>query len=519
MTHIDTQPHIGKIILGETVRTLSEINHNATRAAQGLKQLGMGTGDVIALLLRNDFSLFEASFAANLLGALVVPINWHASADEVDYILRDSGARILVAHTDLYNRLEQPSLPGLDLLLVDTPEAIKQAFRIPDAIAKSSEQAFLWDQWLENFPPLQDHPQTSGGSMIYTSGTTGRPKGVRRPPLTKEQMPRAMAMACAMYGFQPDQPATTVITGPMYHSGPNGYGLLAARLNATIVLQPRFNETELLQLIEKHAVTHLHMVPTMFIRLLRLAKEIRMKYDLSSLVWVAHGAAPCPPGVKELMIDWWGPVINEYYGSTETGGITVQTSKDASRKPGSVGRAIEGVDIRIFDDNGQQQDAGITGKIYIRTNAFGDFDYHGKSQDRREISQGDFVWVGDIGYLDEEGFLYLCDRRKDIINSGGVNIYSAEVEAAILDMPGIEDCAVFGIPDDDLGEVVCSHITLIPSAKVTPDQVTDFVRTRLGRMKAPATVVVEDELPRQESGKIFKSKLRAPYWQDRTRNI
>lgn len=509
----------GKIILGDDVHSLSDIANRAACAAQGMNDLGLGSGDVVALLLRNDFSFFEATFAANSLGAVVVPINWHASKDEVNYIIQDCGAKILIAHTDLYDKLWGNIPPDIELLLVSTPDEIKRAFNLTDTRTVTPEDVKIWDHWLTQFPPRQEAPLPSGGSMIYTSGTTGRPKGVKRPPLEEAKLLQAIGMACAMYGFQPDMPMTTLVTGPLYHSGPNGHSMLSARFGATIILQSRFNEAELLHLIKKHRVTHIHMVPTMFVRLLKLSNQQRQKYNLSSLQWVAHGAAPCPPKVKEKMIAWWGPVINEYYGSTETGGITVQTSKGAIEKPGSVGQAIEGIKLKIMNDDGQQLKAGEVGNIFIYNNFYGDFDYHGQAQERKDITQGEYVWIGDIGYLDEDDFLYLCDRRSDIINSGGINIYTAEIEAAILEISGITDCAVFGIPDEDLGEVVCAHITLASSTNILPGDITTFINKRLGRMKAPSTVVIATELPRQESGKIFKKKLRAPYWQNKKQNI
>ncbi len=509
----------GKIILGDDIRTLTDIAVRAARAAQGLSDMGIGSGDVVALLLRNDFALFEATFAVNSLGALVVPINWHASRDEIDYTLRDCDAKVVIAHADLYHKLSDGSLTDIELLVVNTPSEIKQAFNISGDKAKAPEQVKIWDDWLVSFPPRLEPPQPSGGSMIYTSGTTGRPKGVKRPPLKEQQLQKAIKMACAMYGFHPETHMTTVVTGPMYHSGPNGHAMLSARFGATIILQSRFDETELLHLIEKYKVSHMHMVPTMFVRLLKLSNHEQQKHELSSLIWVAHGAAPCPPQVKEKMIKWWGPVINEYYGSTETGGITVQSSNRALEKPGSVGQAITGIEIKILDEDGLQLNTGQVGNIYIRNDFYGDFDYHGRTQDRKDIGQDGFVWIGDIGYLDEDGFLYLCDRRSDIINSGGINIYTAEIEAAILEMPGITDCAVFGIPDDDLGEVVCTHLTLDQSKVILPGDITHFIKMRLGRMKAPSSIVITNNLPRQESGKIFKKKLRDPYWEGKTQKI
>jgi long-chain acyl-CoA synthetase len=302
------------------------------------------------------------------------------------------------------------------------------------------------------------------------------------------------------------------MTGPLYHAAPNFYGLFAVREGALAVLQPRFGGEELLRLIEHHRITHLHMVPTMFVRLLRLPEAMRRRYDLSSLESVVHGAAPCPIHVKQAMIDWWGPVVGEYYGGTETGFVTFHTAAEAARKPGTVGRPLTGVTLRIHDDAGRELPPGQIGEIYCSLYGAADFTYHGLPERRREIERDGLVTLGDMGYLDADGYLFLCDRKRDMVISGGVNIYPAEIEAALLALPGVRDCAVFGIPDDEFGESLCCCIEAETGAALGEAEVRAFLGERLSGFKVPQTIRFERELPREDSGKIIKRRLRDPYW-------
>ncbi|MCX7172726.1 MAG: AMP-binding protein [Proteobacteria bacterium] len=508
------------VISGERRRGKAEIAERAARAAAGLHRAGVGQGDTVALLLRNDIAIFEVSTATTALGAYPVPINWHFKPDEIGYILSDCKAKALVAHRDLLRNLPAQLPPGLLLLVVDTPPEIAAAYGLPAGPpeAQQGTAAQAWDEWLAAHEPWNGQPQLTS-SVIYTSGTTGKPKGVMRPPMTEAQAQRAFAMVMGMYGFRMGEPIRTVITGPMYHTAPNGYGLTVFRFGGSVVLQPRFDPLGLLELIEKYRITHLHLVPTMFVRLLKLTADERQSRDLSSLQFVSHGAAPCSPRVKQAMIDWWGPVINEYYGSTETGGITVQSSQDALRKPGSVGRPLPGVKLRIDDDAGKPLATGEAGNIHINTQAMPAFAYLGKSGAQPETDEETYVWVGDIGYLDDDGYLFLCDRRTDIINSGGVNVYTAEIEAALLEIEGIEDCAVFGIPDEEYGESICAHLVVHPAASLTEEGIKSFLSERLSGYKLPRRIVFADALPREESGKVFKRKIREPYWTKADRAI
>jgi long-chain acyl-CoA synthetase len=375
-----------------------------------------------------------------------------------------------------------------------------------------------WSRWLENFPPLAPRDVAVPGAMIYTSGTTGRPKGVRRTPANAAQMDALYAPIVTAFGMRPG--IRTIIPAPLYHSAPNTYAALSVRLGAELILlMPRFEPEELLQLIETHRITHLQTVPTMFIRLLKLPADIREKYDVSSLEHVVHAAAPCPAEVKQAMIDWWGPVINEYYGATEIGSVVYCTSAEWMAHPGSVGRALPGVELRVLREDGQDCDVGEPGDVYARIIAGTDFTYHGDDAKRRNAERGGLISVGDIGYLDADGFLFLCDRRNDMVISGGVNIYPAEIESALVQLPAVADCAVFGIPDDEMGEALCACIQ--PAFDAVPDEaeIRAQLRGKVASYKVPKRIVFMEALPREDSGKIFKRRLREPYWAGRERRI
>jgi long-chain acyl-CoA synthetase len=295
--------------------------------------------------------------------------------------------------------------------------------------------------------------------------------------------------------------------------------MASARLGLHMVLQPRFEAEDMLRLIAAHGITHMHIVPTMFVRLLRLPAEVRARHDVSSLCFVSHGAAPCAPAVKRQMIEWWGPVINEYYGATETGVVVWHGSEEALRKPGTVGRLVPGGVLRIVDEDGKDVKQGEVGEIYLRGPHLSEFTYNNDDAKRREVALGELVTVGDVGYVDADGFLFLCDRKRDMIISGGVNIYPAEIEGALIQMPGVRDCAVFGIPDEEFGEQICAHVE--PAADVFLDaaSVRAYLGQHLARYKVPRVVEFSAALPREDSGKIFKRKLRAPYWEKAGRSI
>ncbi|MDX1383482.1 MAG: acyl-CoA synthetase [Thermoanaerobaculia bacterium] len=507
------------ILSGERSLTQDELQRNVSRAASGFEALGVGSGDAVAILLRNDFPFFEASMAANLLSAHAVPINWHFKAEEAGYILSDCGAKALVAHADLIDGVRAGIPDGVHVLVAATPPEVRQAYGIAAEAAEVAPADEAWDAWRDAQPQRPAAAPPPPSSMIYTSGTTGNPKGVRREPFTEESGATFSAMARLIFGFSPDGGFRTAVTGPMYHSAPNAYGLYAARNGGFCILQPRFDPEELLALIEEHRLTHLHMVPTMFVRLLKLPAEVRERYDLSSLEFVVHAAAPCPPEVKRQMIEWWGPVINEYYGATETGGVVFHTAEEALRKPGTVGRPIPGGIVKIFDDDGGELGPNQPGEVYMRIEGLPDFTYLGLDDKRREIEREGLVTAGDVGYLDDDGYLFLCDRKKDMVISGGVNIYPAEIEAVLIGLDGVHDCAVFGIPDDEFGESLCAYVEPEPGVSLGEGEVRAYLGDHLARYKIPRRIEFSDRLPREDSGKIFKRKLREPYWREAGRQI
>jgi long-chain acyl-CoA synthetase len=514
-----TQITGGRLISGTREISRDALMERAACAATGLGELGVGVGDAIGVVLRNDFAFFEASYAAQRLGAYSVPVNWHGKTQEIAYVLKDSGVKAVVAHADLLPEVGPAMPPGVPLFVVPTPPEIAAAYRITEELCTPPADVLLWDDLVTCFPPRAEAPAGVISSMIYTSGTTGNPKGVRRLDMGSAAAQLFAAMARDVFGIAPDRVVRTVITGPLYHSAPNAYGLYAVRMGGLAVLQPRFDAEELLRLVEQYRITHLHMVPTMFVRLLRLPEDVKRRYDLSSLEWVIHGAAPCPADVKQAMIGWWGPVIYEYYGATETGIATFHTSEEALRKPGTVGRPPPGGTVRIYGADGQVLPAGEVGEIYLWLEGFPDFTYHGQDEKRREVGRDGLVTLGDVGYLDEDGYLFICDRARDMVISGGINIYPAEIEAALLAMPGVRDCAVFGIPDEEFGEKLCAHIEPDSAARLDSAEVEAFLRGRLADFKVPRSIAFDAALPREDSGKIMKRKLREPYWVNAGRRI
>jgi long-chain acyl-CoA synthetase len=510
----------GRIVAGDRVREHADLAERAARAAAGLRALGIGEGDTVALLLRNDFALFEASAAAALVGAYATPINWHFTADEAAYVIVDSAARVVVAHADLWLRLAPAVAAGVVALLVETPPEIARAYRIAETDCRVPPGALVWDDWLTRHEKPVGPAPPPRSSMIYTSGTTGRPKGVRREPATPEQAAWLDEMCRVVFGFGGEPAPVVLMNGPMYHSAPNSYGLNAFRRGYEIVLQARFEAEEMLQLLERHRVSHMHIVPTMLVRLLRLPDAVKRRYDVSSLRQIVHGAAPCPPEVKRAMIEWWGDVVTEYYGSTETGIATWNTASEALRKPGTVGRPVAGGIVKVYDDDGKELPPGQIGEIYMRAGYAPEFTYQNLPEKRAECGRGDLVTVGDVGWVDEDGYVFLCDRKRDMVISGGVNIYPAEIEAALIVIPGVKDCAVFGIPDELYGESLCAYIEPEPgSPPPSPDALRRALEPKLARYKIPKVIEIASHLPREDSGKIFKRKLREPYWAGTGRSI
>ncbi len=513
----DTSQLFPGIISGQRKRTHAEVADRSERIAGGLHRLGIKQGDSVCILMRNDIAFIEAAYAAMRLGAYGVPVNWHFKPEEINYILNDSGTSVLIGHADMLHQLRNAIPSGVTVLSAPTPPEILTAYKIdPDHLAKP-DFAIDFEAWLERERrydgPLVPQPQ----NMIYTSGTTGHPKGVRRNAPTPEQSAAAEQMRTMIYGLKAG--ARALLPGPLYHSAPNSFGIRSGRLGGALVLMPRFEPEEFLRLVEAERIDTIFMVPTMFIRLMKLPEQVRRTYDVSSLRHVIHAAAPCPADVKRAMIDWWGPVIYEFYGSTESGAVTFANSEDALKKPGTVGKISPGAELRFIGDDGQALPQGEIGEIYSRIAVNPDFTYHNKPEKRTEIERDGFITSGDVGYIDADGYVFLCDRKRDMVISGGVNIYPAEIEAVLHAVPGVHDCAVFGIPDPEFGEALMAVVE--PQGGVTLD-VADIrarLRTSLADYKVPKHVEVQANLPREDSGKIFKRRLRDPYWERAGRKI
>jgi long-chain acyl-CoA synthetase len=504
------------IRIADAVRTKSEIAERAARAANGFRSLGVAPGDTIAIMLRNDFAFLEATAAAGLAGAYVVPVNWHNTADETQYVLTDSGAKILVIHADLLERIHAAIPADVKVFVVATPDFVLSAYGLDPASAAVPESAQDWYAWLSGFDAQFTVGAGAPGSMFYTSGTTGRPKGVRRQVPTPEQIEGLRGMRLAVCGFGPwqDRPQemTALLSGPLYHATPNAWLLAFYELGANMVIVPRFDAEEMLRNVERYRITHLLAVPTMFVRLLKLPEAVRRKYDLSSLEFVMHGAAPCPVHVKHAMIEWWGPVIHEHYGGTETGAVTYLDSHEWLAHPGSVGRALANAQVLVLNDAGEEVERDGVGEIVCRHMYYADFTYHGDDAKRRRAEKRGLIALGDMGYIDRDGYLYLCGRATDMIISGGVNIYPAEIESEILRIPGVADCGVFGIPDEEFGEQVCAFVQMRPGASLSAQDILAAIKPHLAGYKLPRRIEFRDDLPREDSGKIFKRKLREPFW-------
>jgi long-chain acyl-CoA synthetase len=507
----------GLIISGSRQRTRTELMARASRASSGFDAMGIGSGDSVALMLRNDFPFLEVTFAVGRLGAHAVPINWHFLAEETEHILRDSGAKAIVVHADLLPQIKAAIPESVHILIVETPPEIADAYRVSESQARVPEGATDYEAWIDRLEPWTGKPRTSPGAMLYTSGTTGKPKGVRRKPPRAEQMQLGRKIGARLYGFGPD--ARAVMTGPMYHIAPNTFAIAIAALGDRLVLQPKFDAIELLELIEKHAITTLNLVPTMFVRLLQLPKDERERYDLSSLTHALHNAAPCPAPIKRKMIEWWGPVIWELYGGTESGPAAACNSEEWLAHPGTVGRAVEGTTIKILNDEGVELPANQIGEIFVQSAINSEFTYHGREDERAEIETRGLITLGDVGYVDDDGFLFLCDRKRDMVISGGVNIYPAEIEAALIDVEGVGDCAVFGIPDPEFGESILAVIERLPGSEITAEYVKSELEGRLARYKVPKRIEFETNLPREDTGKIYKRKLRDQHWTDNQNQI
>lgn len=504
------------IYLDGRPKAREEVLQQALRAATGFDQMGIKEGDTVGLLLRNDFAFFEVQQAAAAIGAYSVPLNWHGKAEELLYVLNDSKPKTLVAHADLLEPLREQIPAGIKVFVVPTPPEVQARYKIKDELTQPREGDTSWEAWCSQFAPWEQPAKRGRATMIYTSGTTGHPKGVKRDPATPEQAQAYVKLIERVYGLTPG--VRSLVTGPLYHASPNAYGRQAILASEVLVLQSKFDPEETLAAIDKYRITNAVMVPTMFVRILKLPKEVRDRYDVSSLKWVTHTGAPCPREVKQALMEWWGPIIYETYGGTEVGTATLATPDDWLNHPGTVGVPTPSTQIAFYGEDGAPVEDGSPGEIYMRVPAYADFTYLNHEEKRKSVERNGLISVGDVGYL-KDGRLYLCDRRSDMVISGGTNIYPAEIEMVLTQCPGVHDCAVFGIPDEDFGESLAAAVELMPGVELSAAEIQKYLESHLAKYKVPKRIDFHASLPREDSGKLFKRRLRDPFWQAVGRKI
>jgi long-chain acyl-CoA synthetase len=492
--------HLAVVDPDGTEVTYRQLADAADRYGRGFQTLGLRPGDCVVIMLPNGFDLTSVYFGAFQTGLYVVMANWHLVGAEVAYLIEDSGAKAFVAH-ERYGA-------------VAAEAAARAGLPAGARFAVGEVPGFASLDRLGAGETGRPDVRTAGSPMLYTSGTTGRPKGVRRA-LTgadPDEVPPAATWFFGIFGLQPFDDHVHLCGSPMYHTAVLNFVANSIQLGHTAVLMDRWRPEEMLALIERHRVTHSHLVPTQFHRLLALPESVRQSYDVSSLRVAIHGAAPCPHEVKRRMLDWWGPVVTEYYAATEGGGTTI-TAAEWLAKPGSVGKPWPGSVVKVLDDNGHELPPNEPGLVYLRMGA-STFEYHQDSAKTEAARVGDLFTIGDIGHLDEDGYLFLHDRKSDLIITGGVNVYPAEIENELACHPKVADVAVFGLPHPDWGEEIKAVVQPAPGA--TPGEeltaeLLDFAATRLAKFKLPRTVDYLDPLPRDPNGKLYKRKLRDRY--------
>lgn len=488
------------------VTTWRALNARVNRLIGALRGLGLGVGDVIAIMSGNRREYFELMSAAGHTGVRYVLVNWHWTADELRYVLADSGARALFAE-DVF-AAPATAVTGV----AGTGSWVSIGGPIPGFTP--------YEEFLASGSGAGEPTgQTMGAPMIYTSGTTGRPKGVKRK-LATPGAPLTTIKATSSTFTQTlhiPEGGRSLLVGPVYHSAQYAWSYIFLCAGRSVVMRRSFDPAETLRLIDEYAITNVHLVPTQFVRLLRLPAATRAAFSGVSLRAVWHGAAPCPPQVKRRMIDWWGPVIYEYYGSTESSINTVVTAGEWLRRPGTVGRPVATSEVHVLRADGTAAAPGEHGRLFFRYTTGDDVEYHGDPDKTASIHRPDGLFTtGDIGYLDEDGYLFIADRAIDMIISGGVNIYPAEIEGVLVTHPAVRDVAVFGIPDEEFGEQVKAAVQLADGWTPSPGLTAELIahcRAALAGYKAPRTIDYLPDLPRSPTGKLYKRLLRAPYWQ------
>jgi long-chain acyl-CoA synthetase len=487
---------------GDLLARVNQITH-------GLRELGLRPGDGLASVLPNGAAALEVYLAALQAGWYLTPINWHFTAPEIAYIMRDCEAKAVFVHERFgavgTAAADEAGIPaGARFCYGDLP-----GFTPVAALCDGQSEAMPADR-------------TAGATMHYTSGTTGRPKGVRRAlsGLDPDEAAELGTGLLQFFGITPGPRGAHLVSAPNYHTAVTVFGGSALHMGHTLVYLDAWDSEQALAFVERYRVTSTHMVPTHFKRMLSLPEQTRRRYDLSSMKWLIHAAAPCPIGIKQAMLDWWGPCVWEYYAATEGGG-TIASPEDWAARPGTVGTPWPISEIMIADSSGDECPPGTPGTVYMKM-GISDFAYKDDPAKTAASRLRGFFTVGDIGYLDDGGYLFLCDRKSDMIISGGANIYPAEVEAEIIMHPKVADVAVFGIPDEDWGEQVKAVVQPAPDVTASDDLAAEILASldgRLARMKWPRSIDFIAEMPRDPSGKLLKRRLRDPYWADRGASI
>ena len=478
--------------------TYGELNARSNRVAHLLRDAGLKRGDGIVILMENHLNFLEICWGAQRSGLYFTPVSWRLKADEIAYILNNSNAKALFT-TPRYAALalDAAKQVGLNNLFLVGGE---------DKHFRSYEMA------LHAQPSTRINDESLGRDMLYSSGTTGRPKGVKNvlPDGDVGTIPPVMGYLTKIYGF--DTHTVNLTPAPLYHAGPLRYSMCVGHTGGFNIIMENFDAEAALALIERHRITHAELVPTMFVRLMKLAPDVRNKFDLSSLQLVAHGTGPCAPEVKKQIIEWLGPILEEQYGGTEGNGLCAINSTEWLAHPASVGKAVVGT-LHIVGADGKDMPVGENGLVYFEGGPR--FDYHGDAKKTAAAySPEGWSTLGDIGYVDHEGYLYLTDRESHMIISGGVNIYPQEVENVLINHPAVQDVAVFGVPDADFGEVVMAVVHPTDMTQAGPQlaqELIDYCRAQIAHFKCPRAVDFSDSLPRHETGKIYKRLLKDQY--------
>ncbi|WP_341858949.1 acyl-CoA synthetase [Qipengyuania sp. GPGPB31] len=498
ITHAQTRPDHPAMIMagsGQTV-TFAEMDAYANRFAQLLRARGLKRGDHFAVLMENNVHYLQVVWGSQRAGTMMVPISTRLTAPEICYILKDAGAKFLLTSTRYAEAIEgiRDECADLPLLIVD-------------GAGEEDYEAALSAQPAE---PIPD--QAPGQYMLYSSGTTGRPKGVKPAPPEDDDILATnplMGLAVMGAGMPADGSMVYLSPAPLYHAAPIGWCTTAQRLGGTVVVMEKFDPEHALETIEKHKITDSQWVPTHFVRMLKLDPEVRTRYDLSSHQRALHAAAPCPVPIKREMIEWWGPIINEYYAGSEGVGMTLIKAEDWLTHPGSVGKAIHGT-LHVCDAEGEEVPAGQDGLLYFENDLIPT--YHNDPEKTREaMHPKGWMTLGDIGHVDEDGFLYLTDRKSHMIISGGVNIYPQEIENLLVTHDKVMDAAVIGAPCPDFGEkvvAVVQPIDMADAGDALEAELRDFLAPSLSKIKMPKLFDFRAQLPREANGKLYKRELR-----------